>query len=347
MKEDSVDLSVVVPFYNECENVAPLYERLRDALDPLGRRYELIFVDDGSNDGTLDRLRALAQQVPAITVVALRRNFGQTAALAAGIDAARGDLLVTLDADLQNDPADIPRLIQVMEEQECDLVTGWRRDRKDPFLTRILPSQLANAIIARTTRTPIHDFGCTLRCYRTSMLREVHLYGELHRLLPALLSNLGARIRELVVQHHPRVWGHSKYGLTRTLKVLLDLMTLWFMGNYATKPVYLFGAMGLSCLIGGVVSGLVMVYEKIYHGLYMIHTPLLHLTAFLFILGVQFLMIGLLADMLMRTYYESQNKKIYLVRKVYTSPATVSGEPQGQALAGEPALSSGTGSPTA
>ncbi|MHB2017550.1 MAG: glycosyltransferase family 2 protein [Candidatus Xenobia bacterium] len=307
-------LSVVIPLYNEVGNVAPLYERLKSSLARVGRPYELIFVDDGSTDGTVKALKAIEDE--AVTVIALRRNFGQTAALAAGIDVARGEVLVTLDADLQNDPDDIPGMLERLDEG-FDLVTGWRRHRKDPFLTRILPSQLANLVISRSTRTPIHDFGCTLRAYRTSLLKEVHLYGELHRLLPALLSHLGARICEVEVQHHPRTWGRSKYGLARTLKVLLDLMTIWFMGNYGTKPVYLFGAMGLLCMLLGTLAGVIMVYLKIEYAISMIITPLPTLAAFLWMLGVQLLMIGLLADMLMRTYYESQNKRIYHIREIH------------------------------
>lgn len=315
MGDDAPRLSIVVPAYNEAENLRPLHAALHAVLEPLGQTYEIIFVDDGSADETPERLRQLALEDARLVVVTLRRNFGQTAALAAGIDQARGELLVTLDADMQNDPSDIPRLLTSIDEG-YDLVTGWRRHRRDPYLTRVLPSAVANRIVSRITGVKIHDFGCTLRIYRTELLRDVKLYGEMHRLLPALLEPLGASIHEMEVMHRPRLHGKSKYGLTRTLKVLLDLMTIKFMGTYSTKPIYLFGTIGLFCLLSCFGVGLFVIYNKVVNHVYMIQSPLLHLTVFLGILGVQFLMLGLIAEVLMRTYYESQRKPTYHVRRV-------------------------------
>jgi glycosyltransferase involved in cell wall biosynthesis len=261
----------------------------------------------------------LCQQDEKFALVQLNRNFGQTAALAAGIDYARGQILVTMDADLQNDPADVGKLLERFR-QGYDLVSGWRRRRKDPWFSRTLPSKLANAMISYFTGVSLHDYGCTLKAYRADLVRQLNLYGEMHRFLPALLAHLGAKITEIEVTHHPRHAGKTKYGIGRTGKVLLDLMTVKFLGTYATKPIYLFGGFGLVCLFGGMLSFLGMVYLK-YEGLSMILTPLPMMTAMLTILGVQFLMMGLLAELVVRTYHESQHKKIYILKQ-WIAPGT-------------------------
>lgn len=312
----SLDLSLVVPVYNEEDNIIPLYERVVEALEPLGLSFELILVDDGSSDRSLDRLRELVDRDARVLVLELRRNFGQTAAMAAGIDEARGEFVVTLDADLQNDPNDIPRMLERAREG-FDIVSGWRRDRKDDFVSRTLPSKLANGLISRITGTRLHDYGCTLKVYRREALKGLNLYGEMHRFLPALVARHGAKIDELAVTHHPRLHGVSKYGIGRTFKVLLDLVTVKFLTSYSTKPIYVFGGFGLLLLGMGFAAAAVMIYAKLVHGVSMILTPLPGLSAMLVILGVQSTLLGLLAELVIRTYHESQNKKIYTVRQTF------------------------------
>jgi glycosyltransferase involved in cell wall biosynthesis len=310
-----MQLSVVIPCYNEEESLPALLQALDAALPGLERTYEVIIVDDGSTDGSYALLRAAARTRPWLRLVRLRRNFGQTAAMSAGFDRARGEVVVPMDADLQNDPADIGRLLAEIDEG-FDVVSGWRKDRKDRALTRRLPSVMANWLIGRVTGVRIHDYGCTLKAYRREVLREVHLYGEMHRFLPALAAWAGARIGELVVTHHPRRAGVSKYGLGRTLKVLLDLLTVKFLGGWATKPIYVFGLLGLLlCALGMGAAGIVVV-EKIYLPDAPAHrNPLLLLATFLFIIGMQSVMLGLLAEIGVRTYHESQHKPIYVVRE--------------------------------
>lgn len=312
----SLDLSLVVPVYNEEDNIIPLYERVVEALEPLGLSFELILVDDGSSDRSLDRLRELVDRDARVLVLELRRNFGQTAAMAAGIDEARGEFVVTLDADLQNDPNDIPRMLERAREG-FDIVSGWRRDRKDDFVSRTLPSKLANELISRITGTRLHDYGCTLKVYRREALKGLNLYGEMHRFLPALVARQGAKIDELAVTHHPRLHGVSKYGIGRTFKVLLDLVTVKFLTSYSTKPIYVFGGFGLLLSGMGFAAAAVMIYAKLVHGVSMILTPLPSLSAMLVILGVQSTLLGLLAELVIRTYHESQNKKIYTVRHTF------------------------------
>lgn len=315
-------VSLVVPVFNEEENLPLLYQRVVESLDPPEIAWELILVDDGSTDRSVAVARDLVAGDPRVSALELRRNFGQTAAMAAGFDEARGEFIVTLDADLQNDPADIPRLLSQAADG-YDIVSGWRKDRQDDFVSRTLPSRLANALISRITGVYLHDYGCTLKVYRRDAIQGLNLYGEMHRFLPALVAQHGARIVETPVRHHPRRFGVSKYGIGRTFKVILDLMTVKFLGSYSTKPIYLFGGLGL--LLFGLGFGLVgtMIYLKFIHGVSMILTPLPTLAAMCVILGMQSTMLGLLAELVIRTYHESQNKKIYLVRQRHRNPENV------------------------
>jgi glycosyltransferase involved in cell wall biosynthesis len=311
----AVALSVVIPVYNEQDSVRPLLASLRDVMEELGQGYELIVVDDGSTDQTLARLRDAALELPALRVVRLRANFGQTAALAAGFDVARGDLIVTMDGDGQNDPADVPRLLGKLKEG-YDVVSGWRRDRRDPFWSRRLPSQLANGLISWITGVHLHDYGCALKVYRREILRDVALYGEMHRFLPALCRWVGASVGELPVGHWPRRRGVSKYGLGRTVRVLLDLLTVKFLMSYWTRPIQIFGLLGLMAGGLGAALGALLSYQKIVLGAGLANRPLLLLAVLLVLVGLQFVSIGLLGEMLVRTYHESQRKPIYTIREI-------------------------------
>jgi glycosyltransferase involved in cell wall biosynthesis len=309
-------LSVVVPVHNEEDNVGPLLEGLHAVLEGLGQPYELLFVDDGSTDSTLARLRAAAGRLPALRVVRLRGNFGQTAALAAGFDLARGALIVTLDGDGQNDPADIPRLLDKLKEG-YDVVSGWRRQRQDPFWTRRLPSQAANALISWITGVHLHDYGCSLKVYRREIVRDIALYGEMHRFLPALARWVGASVGEIPVGHWPRRRGASKYGLGRTVRVLLDLVTVKFLMSYWTRPIQIFGLLGLLVGGAGVLVGAVLTYQRFVHDSPLANRPILLLAVLLVLVGFQFVSIGLLGEMLVRTYHESQRKPVYIVREIF------------------------------
>ena len=309
----SVELSIVVPIYNEEENVAALYESIREALAPTSLEYELIFVDDGSSDASFRLLKGIADQDRRVKLLRFRRNFGQTAAMAAGFDAAAGSVIVPMDGDLQNDPADIPRLLAKLHEG-FDVVSGWRKERKDTFVTRKIPSMLANALISTQTGVHLHDYGCTLKAYRREVLDGINLYGEMHRFVPALASQVGAKVAELPVNHRPRLYGKSKYGISRTLRVVLDLMTVKFLLTYSTKPIQLFGKWGVYTLLAGCLSGGATLYMKIFENMSMNRNPLLILTAFLLFMGVQFIVLGLLGELNARTYFESQGKPIYVVR---------------------------------
>jgi glycosyltransferase involved in cell wall biosynthesis len=311
----ALDLSVVVPVYNEEDNVVPLLDSIREALEGLGRPYEVVAVDDGSTDRTAERLREAALRFPVLRVVRLRGNFGQSAALAAGFDHARGELVVTMDGDRQNDPADIPRLLDKLKEG-YDVVSGWRRPRRDPFWTRRVPSQLANALISWITGVRLHDYGCALKVYRREILRDVALYGEMHRFLPALARWVGASVGELPVTHWPRRSGVSKYGLGRTVRVLLDLLTVKFLMTYWTRPIQIFGLLGLGLGGGGALLGLVLSYQRIVQDVPLANRPILLLAVLLILVGFQFVSIGLLGEMLMRTYHESQRKPVYIVRDI-------------------------------
>lgn len=275
--------------------------------------YELIMVDDGSSDGSYALLAGLAKVDPCLKLIRFRRNFGQTAAMAAGFDVARGSIIIPMDGDLQNDPADIPRLVDKIHEG-FDVVSGWRRDRKDTFITRKIPSILANSLISRLTGVHLHDYGCTLKAYRREVLDGINLYGEMHRFVPALASQVGAKVTELPVNHYPRLHGVSKYGISRTLRVILDLMTVKFLLAYSTKPIQLFGKWGVYTIMLGILSGAMTVYMKLFEHLSMNRNPLLILTLFLLFMGIQFIVMGLLGELNARTYFESQGKPIYVVR---------------------------------
>ena len=307
-----IELSVVLPVFNEAENLPALHEALTSVLDGLGKRYELLYVDDGSTDGSFTVLGRLADKAPHVRLIRLRRNYGQTAAISAGIAAASGRVLCVLDSDGQNDPHDIPRLLARLDEG-FDVVSGWRKQRKDPWLSRRLPSAIANKLISWITGVPLHDYGCTLKVYRVAALEGIRLYGEMHRLIPAFAAHEGARVGELAVNHHPRRAGRSSYGIDRTLKVILDLIVMKFLFGYATKPIYVFGAIGVASCLAGMLAGAVTVVEKLLAGVYVHRNPLILLAVFLFLLGVQCVLMGLLAELLIRTYHESQRKATYVV----------------------------------
>ncbi len=309
-------ISVVIPVYNERENLPLLDKALHKALADCRYPWEAVLVDDGSTDGSAEVLERLAAEDPArMRVVFLRRNFGQTAAIAAGIDHATGDLIVLMDADLQNDPRDIPRLVAKVEEG-YDVVSGWRKDRHDAFLTRVLPSRIANALISWVTGVHLHDYGCTLKAYRREVLEGFRLYGEMHRFIPAYAASVGARITEMPVRHHPRQFGKSKYGLMRTLKVILDLFTVKFLLSYFHKPIYLFGGMGLALILPS--SGLLvfLIIRRIFWHVALFTSPLFQLSLMFIILGFQSILMGLIAELLVRTYHEAQGKPTYTVRRV-------------------------------
>lgn len=314
-----MDLSVVVPIYFEEDNIRPLYAAITAALDPTGLQYEVICVDDGSGDTSFQLLKELATDDPRLRVIRFRRNFGQTAAMAAGFEAARGAVVVPMDGDLQNDPADIPLLLAKISEG-YDVVSGWRKDRQDTFINRKLPSMIANGLISRFTDVHLHDYGCTLKAYRREVLEGIGLYGEMHRFVPALASRIGAKVAELPVRHHPRLHGTSKYGISRTVRVVLDLLTVKFLLSYATKPIQLFGKWGIYSMLLGCGTGTAMVYMKLFTDTSMNRNPLLILTAFLLFMGVQFITLGLLGELNARTYYESQGKPIYSVRERLNEP---------------------------
>ena len=311
------DVSVFLPVYNEEPNLLPLHAKLDEALKALGRTAEIVYVDDGSTDGSLRILKEIAKIDSRVRVVALRRNYGQTAAMSAGIDAATGKVLIPMDADLQNDPADITRLLDKLDEG-FDVVSGWRKNRKDKMVTRKIPSMIANRIISWIGGVPLHDYGCSLKAYRRESLQDVRLYGEMHRFIPIYASWDGARVTEIPVEHHPRTMGKSKYGLSRTVKVVFDLITIKFMASYQTKPLYLFGWAGLLTFAISFFSALIAISMKFLswpkHADF-VQTPLPIMAMIALVLGVQLFLMGLLAEMLVRTYHESQAKPIYSVRQ--------------------------------
>lgn len=305
----------MVPVYNEEDNVEQLHEQLTAVLATLGRDYETIYVDDGSTDSSVARLRVLAEHDAHVRLCVLSRNFGQTAALAAGIDLAVGDVVILIDADLQNDPQDIPMLLGKLAEG-YDVVSGWRKDRKDTWLTRRVPSQMANALISRITGVHLHDYGCTLKAYRRDVLKGFRLYGEMHRFLPAYASQMGARIIELPVNHKPRLHGKSKYGLERTLKVVLDLLVVKYLSSYSNRPIHMFGGLGAVSIGASILLLIYLIGQKLWLAKSMIENPLLLMSVMFFILGSHAVFIGLLAELLNRTYHESQDKPTYVVRQV-------------------------------
>lgn len=312
---NAIDITVTIPLYNEAENIPILYSRVRSALDALGRSWELVLVDDGSTDGSAQLLDKIAADDLRVTVIHFRSNYGQTAAFMAGLDHARGAIMVPMDGDLQNDPDDIGKLLAKLDEG-FDVVSGWRKDRKDAAIKRNLPSRIANSIISRVSGVHLHDYGCSLKAYRRSVLDDVKLYGEMHRFVPIYAAWNGARVTEMEVTHHPRLHGQSKYGLERIVKVVLDLMVVKFLFRYAGKPIYLFGGFGLLNIALGFLAGIWALGLKIFSGVSLIQTPLPLLAVFLSATGVLSILMGLLAEMLNRTYHESQDKSVYRIDRV-------------------------------
>jgi len=310
-----LDLSVIIPVYNEELNLAAMLEQVHAALAPMGRSYEVIFIDDGSTDGSYALLARIAQIDPTLTIVRFRRNFGQTPSMQAGIDIAQGRLIVTMDADLQNDPADIPRMVAKIEEG-YDLVAGWRTDRKDAFLNRRLPSMIANRIIGNSTGVKLHDYGCTLKVIDAELAKQFRLYGEMHRFIPAVAAFIGARITEVPVNHRARLHGSSKYGIGRTLRVVLDLITVRFIQNYLTRPMQVFGLLGLLLSSAGTLISVWLAVEKLVFHKNLADRPLLLLGILLIMVGVQLLSFGLMADIVARTYHEAQGRRPYFIRNI-------------------------------
>ena len=310
-----MNLSVVVPVFNEEESLEPLLREIREALDPLGKSYEVIVVDDGSSDGTFALLSRLHKTEPRIKALRFKRNFGQTAAVAAGLAHAQGEIIVAMDGDGQNDPKDIPALLRKIDEG-FDLVSGWRSPRQDPFWSRQLPSLMANGLISWMTQVKIHDYGCTLKAIRREVAKELKLYGEMHRFIPAIAYERGARIAEIKVHHRPRRWGKSKYGIARTFRVILDLLTVKFLLSYATRPLHVFGLIGLMSGGAGFLIGVCLTVQKILYQYEIGGRPLLLLAVLLMLIGFQFITMGLLGEMLARTYHESQNKPIYVIKEI-------------------------------
>jgi glycosyltransferase involved in cell wall biosynthesis len=310
-------LSIFLPVYNEEENLPTLHEKILAAMNKLGHSFEVIYVDDGSADKSFAALREIAASDDRVKVIRFRRNYGQTAAMAAGINAARGEILIPMDADLQNDPADIERLLTKLDEG-FDVVSGWRANRQDAFVTRTFPSRIANWLISKIGGVPLHDYGCSLKAYRREVLKEVHLYGEMHRFIPIYASWAGARVTEIPVTHHPRVAGKSKYGLSRMVKVVFDLVTIKFMSRYMTKPLYVFGSAGMLAFalsIFAAIFAFLMKYAGWPIRASFIQTPLPVLSMIMLVLGIQLFLMGLIAEMTIRTYHESQSKPIYTVRE--------------------------------
>ena len=315
MNPEKPNLTVILPVYNEAGNIEPLFEALRSVLDDYGKTCEIIFCDDGSTDGSREILKKLAETNSSIKPILLRRNFGQTAAIAAGVDHAQGDIIILMDADQQNDPLDIPKLLEKIDEG-YDIVSGWRKNRQDPYITSVLPSKLANWIISKITGVKLHDQGCTLKAYRKEILNHVSLYGEMHRFITILGSWIGAKVAEVEVNHHPRISGKSKYSIIKSFKVLLDLPLLVLLGSYLTRPMHFFGTIGGGSTFLGFLCALWVLYDKITDPTAKAHNnPLLLLAVFFALVGIQILMIGLLAEMMTRVYHESQQKKIYFIEE--------------------------------
>ncbi len=308
------DLSLFLPVFNEEENIAEMHSKISGALKVLGRTAEVIYVDDGSSDGSLNQLKQIAASDERVVVISLRRNYGQTAAMSAGIDAARGSILIPMDADLQNDPADIGILLEKLEEG-YDVVSGWRKHRKDKLFTRKIPSWIANRIISAIGGVHLHDYGCSLKVYRREVIQDVRLYGEMHRFIPIYAAWAGARVAEIPVNHLPRVHGRSKYGISRTVKVVFDLITIKFLASYQTKPLYVFGSFGLTAFLLSMVAGIWATVLKYVYDVSFILTPLPVIAIVMLAISIQFFLMGLLAELLVRTYHESQDKTIYAVRE--------------------------------
>ncbi len=315
MEGAGVDLTVSIPIYNERENITLLLDELRPVLNGLGRSYEILFVDDGSEDGSFEVIREFALQDKRIRALRFRRNVGQTAALDAGFKESSGEVIVTMDGDVQNDPADIPKLLHAMDEGDYDIVSGWRRDRKDRFLTRRLPSSIANRLISKITSVRLHDYGCTLKAYRREVAKHFNLYGEMHRFIPALGRFVGATITEVPVNHRPRRHGKSKYGLSRVMRVILDLITVKFFQGYMTQPIKVIGRLGILFFLIAFGSLGYVIFDRFVFGQDMTNSPFFYLSILGFFSGLQLVTIGLLSEILIRTYYESQNKPTYIIKE--------------------------------
>ncbi|MBA3631911.1 MAG: glycosyltransferase family 2 protein [Acidobacteria bacterium] len=308
------ELSLFLPVLNEEDNLRPMHAQIQEALNLLGKTVEVIYVDDGSTDKSLQILREIAAEDSRVRVISLRRNYGQTAAMSAGIDAANGEILIPMDADLQNDPKDIARLLEKLDEG-YDVVSGWRKNRQDKLISRKIPSQIANKIISIIGGVPLHDYGCSLKAYRHDVIQDVKLYGEMHRFIPIYASWAGARVTEIPVDHHARTMGKSKYGISRTIKVIFDLITIKFMASYQTKPIYVFGTFGLLAFLISMIAGVWALFLKLVEGVSFILTPLPIIAVVMLAISVQFFLMGLLAELLVRTYHESQDKAIYTIRE--------------------------------
>lgn len=308
-------ISIVIPIYNEEENINLLYQKIKDVMDSKNYNYEIIFVDDGSQDNSLNILREIQKNDEKVIVISLRKNFGQTSAFAAGFDYATGDVIITMDGDLQNDPEDIPKLIEL--SKEYDIVSGWRKNRKDPFISRRLPSMIANWLISKVTGVKLHDYGCSLKAYRKDVLKNINLYGEMHRFIPAVASQYGVKITEVETKHHPRKFGKSKYGISRTFKVILDLIMIKFFQSFFSKPLRAFGPIGLISFFVGIFISLKLTFEKFYYHKDIGGRPLLILGVMLIIVGVQMLAMGILGEYLVRIYYETQKNPSIILEKYY------------------------------
>ena len=309
-------LSVVIPLLNEEENIPLLYQELKGVLDALDDEHEILFIDDGSTDRSLELLGNLQKNDSHVVVINFRKNFGQTAAMAAGFDYARGDVIITMDADLQNDPKDIPRLLEQIKAGN-DVVTGWRFDRKDAFINRRLPSIIANKIISKVTGVNLHDYGCTLKAFRKEVIKSVKLYGEMHRFIPAIASGMGIDFTEVKVNHRARRFGSSKYGISRTIRVILDLITVKFLLSYSTRPIQVFGLMGVVSGGIGLLIALIMTFQRQFMGVPLSDRAMLFLAVLLIFVGIQFVSLGLIAELQARTYHESQNKPVYHIKKLF------------------------------
>lgn len=328
-------LSVIIPIFNEEENIPPLHEELVGVLEKLGRPFEIVYVDDGSSDGSFGLLEAISRSDARVQLVQFRRNFGQTAGMAAGIDASSGDVLIFMDGDRQNDPHAIPAMLEKLDEG-FDVVSGWRKDRQDAALTRKLPSQMANKLISTVSGVRLHDYGCTLKAYRREVIENVRLYGDMHRFIPAYASWYGAKIAELPVNHRPRVAGKSKYGLSRTFKVVLDLVALKFLSDYSTKPIHLFGGVGLASILAGLATWILVLYQMSFESVRVNRNPLFLLGVFFLVCGVLFVIQGLLAEILIRIYHESQHKPTYAVRtRILRGVTLAPGRANGRAREGD------------
>jgi glycosyltransferase involved in cell wall biosynthesis len=314
----NLDLSLVIPVYNEAENLEILYREIKSSCENLGKSYEVIFIDDGSTDGSFSVLTKIRKQHPAVKIIKLRKNFGQTAALSAGFDNSRGEVIITLDADLQNDPADFGLLIKKIEEG-YDIASGWRVKRKDKLFSRRLPSATANWLISAITKVKLHDYGCTLKAFRKEILKSINLYGEMHRFIPAIASQMGVSIAEVKVNHRPRRFGKSKYSVLRFVKVMLDLLTVKFLLSYSTRPLQIFGIFGIASGIVGGIMALYLSYQRLILLESIANRPLLLLAVLLLVIGFQFITLGLLAEILVRAYHESLEKRIYYIREIIDS----------------------------